>query len=70
MECFEDRPPRRALRPDRLIAPWASDETNLRTLKQYCDPMLGLVSFGMMHLVCIGMGILGLLGLLVAYLVQ
>jgi hypothetical protein len=34
------------------------------------NPLLGMVSFPAMHLVCVGTGILGLLGLVVVYVVE
>jgi len=33
------------------------------------NPLLGLVSFPGIHLVCIGMGVLGLLGFVIVYYV-
>jgi Domain of unknown function (DUF4184) len=34
------------------------------------NPMLGLVSFGAMHLVCAGIGVFGVLGFVVVYFVE
>jgi hypothetical protein len=34
------------------------------------NPLLGLVPFGAMHLLCVGVGVLGLLGLVVRYQVE
>ena len=46
--------------------------TDVRPFAPFSDanPMQGLVSFAAMHLLCAGVGLLGLLGLGVVYLVE